>query len=132
VLSAGMFQAASANWIKQIVTSLKGKAPVVVFSKGIHGNWGELAETGANVLGVDHHVPLSHVSSMVPKPIGLQGNLDPMVLTTTPDIVASETKRVLEGMRGRPGHIFNLGHGVTPDAKIENIESLVQTVRSFR
>jgi uroporphyrinogen decarboxylase len=90
-----------------------------------------LAGTGADILGVDHHVPLGHVRSMAPKSIGLQGNLDPIILTTTPEIAVAETKRVLEEMRGRPGHIFNLGHGVTPDAKIENIESLVQTVRSF-
>src|SRR5690349_15008355 len=95
VLSAGMFGAASASWIKQIVASLKGKAPVIVFSKGIHGNWRELSETGANILGVDHHVPLGHVRSMVPKSIGLQGNLDPMILTTTPEIAFTETKRVL-------------------------------------
>jgi uroporphyrinogen decarboxylase len=103
-----------------------------VFSKGIHGNWNELAATGADILGVDHHVPLADVRSRLPESIGLQGNLDPFLLTTTPETVAAETSRVLQEMRGSPGHIFNLGHGVTPEAKLENIESLVHTVRDFR
>jgi uroporphyrinogen decarboxylase len=50
----------------------------------------------------------------------------------TPDVVAQETRVVLETMRGRAGHIFNLGHGLTPAAKLENIQSLVDTVRTFR
>jgi uroporphyrinogen decarboxylase len=52
-------------------------------------------------------------------------------LTTTPGIVASETARILGEMGGRPGHIFNLGHGVPPNAKLENIASLVETVRNY-
>ena len=50
----------------------------------------------------------------------------------TPDVVARGTRAVLEAMRGRPGHVFNLGHGLTPGAKLENISALVQTVRSFK
>jgi uroporphyrinogen decarboxylase len=61
--------------------------------------------------------------------VGIQGNLEPSLLTTTPDRVTAETRRILHEMRGRPGHIFNLGHGVPPEAKLENIEALVETVR---
>jgi uroporphyrinogen decarboxylase len=68
----------------------------------------------------------------VPAQIGLQGNLDPFLLTTTPQAVALETKRILEEMRGRPGHIFNLGHGVPPNAKLENIGALVETIRGWK
>ena len=69
---------------------------------------------------------------LVPEGIGLQGNLNPAYLhEVTPDRTAAETRRVLEEMRGRDGHIFNLGHGVTPAAKLENISALVDTVKSF-
>jgi uroporphyrinogen decarboxylase len=105
---------------------------VIVFSKGTHGNWQELADSGANVLGVDWGVRLADVRSQVPAQIGLQGNLDPFLLTTTPQAVALETKRILEEMRGRPGHIFNLGHGVPPNAKLENIGALVETIRGWK
>lgn len=132
VLSEGIFQAASAMWIKQIISGLDGKVPVIVFSKGTHGNWNELAATGGQVLGVDWNVRLADVSARLPKTIAVQGNLDPFLLTTTPDAVATETSRILNEMNGRPGHIFNLGHGVPPNARLENIQSLVDTVRNHR
>ncbi len=131
VLSEGEFAAASARWMKRIVGALKGRAPVIVFSKGTHGNWDELAATGARVLGVDWSARLAEVAARLPGRVAVQGNLDPFLLTTTPAIVAGETRRILRSMRGRAGHIFNLGHGVPPTAKLENIESLVSAVRSF-
>ena len=105
---------------------------MIVFSKGTHGNWDELVETGAQVLGVDWNVRLADVRARLPERVGVQGNLDPFLLSTTPAVVAAETGRILREMRGRPGHIFNLGHGVPPSAKLENIESLVSAVRSFK
>jgi uroporphyrinogen decarboxylase len=131
-LSDGNFGAASARWIKQIVTALKGQVPVIVFARGAHGNWRDLVETGAQVLGVDWNVRLSSVAESLPSKIAVQGNLEPFLLTTTPAQVADETKRILTEMRRRHGHIFNLGHGVPPEAKLENIACLVETVRQFR
>jgi uroporphyrinogen decarboxylase len=132
VLSDGDFARASGRWIKQIVTGLKGQVPVIVFSKGTHGNWDDLVGTGAQVLGVDWNIRLADVRARLPEQVGVQGNLDPFLLSTTPEVVAAETGRILREMRGRPGHIFNLGHGVPPTAKLENIGTLVETVRSFR
>jgi uroporphyrinogen decarboxylase len=132
VLSDGNFVRASGRWIKQIIAGLKGQAPVIVFSKGTHGNWDDLVDTGAKVLGVDWKVRLADVRARLPDRVGVQGNLDPFLLCTTPEAVASDTGRILREMRGRPGHIFNLGHGVPPNAKLENIESLVSAVRSFK
>jgi uroporphyrinogen decarboxylase len=131
LLSDGDFPAASAVWMKQIVSRLKGRVPVIVFSKGTHGNWAELAATGAQILGVDWNIRLADVRKTLPSRVGVQGNLDPFLLTTTPEVVAAAANRILSEMRGRPGHIFNLGHGVTPAAKLENIASLVAAVRSF-
>jgi uroporphyrinogen decarboxylase len=132
VLSDGDFARASACWIKQIIAGLKGQVPVIVFSKGTHGNWDELVDTGAQVLGVDWNVRLADVRARLPETVAVQGNLDPFLLCTTPEAVAAETGRILREMRGRPGHIFNLGHGVPPNTKLENIESLVSAVRSFK
>jgi uroporphyrinogen decarboxylase len=132
VLSDGDFARASGNWIKQIIAGLKGQVPVIVFSKGTHGNWDDLVDTGAQVLGVDWNVRLADVRARLPEGVGVQGNLDPFLLSTTPEAVAAGTGRILREMRGRPGHIFNLGHGVPPNAKLENIGALVDTVRSFK
>jgi uroporphyrinogen decarboxylase len=63
----------------------------------------------------------------------LQGNLAPtLIVEATPEVVANETRAVLKAMGGRSGHIFNLGHGLTPGAKLENITALVQTVKHHR
>ena len=151
------FQEASGRWMRDIITQLSGRAchsvravdpqinagahgvtrptnaPVIVFSLGTHGNWDDLLATGASVLGIDWQFPLAHARRLLPADIALQGNLAPALLNdATPKTVARETRAVLETMRGRKGHIFNLGHGVPPNAKLENIAALVDTVRSFK
>jgi uroporphyrinogen decarboxylase len=126
------FADASARWMKQIISALGGAVPVIVFSKDVHGNWGTLVETDADVLGIGFGIRLGEVRQAVPADVALQGNLDPALLTATPREVARETARILEEMRGARGHIFNLGHGVPPDAKLENISALVDTVKNFK
>ena len=129
-MSATEFRQASAKWIKEIIAGLGGTVPVIVFSKDYH-DWNMLVATGAHVLGIDSAVRLMDVRKALPHSVGIQGNLDPALLTTSPERVAAETQRILEEMRGRPGYIFNLGHGVPPDAKLENIEAVVDTVKRF-
>lgn len=132
LLADNAFEAASGRWIREIIASVEGKVPVILFSKGTHGKWGSLVSTGANVLSVDWTQPLAEVRAMLPENVGVQGNLDPALLTMTPEIVATETTRILRDMAHRTGHIFNLGHGVPPNGKLECIQALVDTVRSFR
>ncbi len=132
VLPAYDYEEISGRWIRRIIESLDGVVPVILFSRGTTGSLQELVRTGAQVLGLDWTVSLSGARAQMPETMGVQGNLDPMVLTTTPEVAARETTRILEEMRGQNGFIFNLGHGVTPDAKIENIESVVATVKGFQ
>lgn len=126
------YMQASGRWIRDIIKAIDRRVPVIVFPKGVHGQWRELSGLGANVLGADWTVSLPEVRGEVPEHIGLQGNLDPCLLTTTPEIVARETECLLREMRGSDGFIFNLGHGVPPNAKLECIESLVNTVQNSR
>ena len=128
-LTSQQFGPASARWITEIVSALNGTVPVIVFARGMHDNWDQVMKTGAQVIGVDWAVSLPSVSARLPAEVAVQGNLDPFLLTTTPAIVEAETARLLREMNRRPGHIFNLGHGVPPDAKLENIETMVTTVR---
>lgn len=132
-LASKDFQAASGRWMQEIIAGLGGKVPVIAFSLGTHGNWDDLIATGANVLGIDWQSSLTEVRKIVPKNIALQGNLPPSVLSeATPEVVAREATARLEELRGRPGHIFNLGHGLLPTAKLENIQALVNTVQNFK
>jgi len=133
-LAPAEFNEASGRWIKEIVAAVKTPdgPPVIVFSLGTHGNWPDLIATGAQVIGVDWQTPLAEARKLVPPHVALQGNLPPVLLVeATPEVVAQETRKVLEAMRGRPGHIFNLGHGLTPAAKLENIAALVETVKQY-
>jgi uroporphyrinogen decarboxylase len=132
LLAGNAYHDASGKYIARIVAGMAGRVPAIVFARGVHDQWERLAGLGGTVLGVDWTVALSDVRCRVPASVGLQGNLDPQVLTLSPKIAAEETRRVLEEMRGRPGHIFNLGHGLLPASRLDSIESLVQTVVSFR
>jgi uroporphyrinogen decarboxylase len=132
-LDATEFQAASGSWIKKIISELDGEVPVIAFSLGTHHNWKDLVATRANVLGIDWQFPLREAQKVVPANVALQGNLPPAILVDSkPETVVRETMRVLVEMLARPGHIFNLGHGLPPGAKLENIEALVNTVQNFR
>jgi uroporphyrinogen decarboxylase len=132
-LPAADFQEASGRWMKEIIASLRSQVPVTVFSLGTHGNWDDLAATGANVLGIDWQFSLADARKILPEGVAIQGNLEPALLAgATPETVAAETNRLLVEMRGRNGYIFNLGHGVPPAAKLENIAALVETVKRFK
>ena len=132
-LAATEFQEASGRWTDQIIANLGGKVPVINFSLGTHGNWPDLIASGANVLGIDWQTSIVEARKIIPAHIAMQGNLSPVhIAESTPDVVAAETKKILEAMRGRSGHIFNLGHGLTPGAKLENIAALVETVKSYK
>jgi uroporphyrinogen decarboxylase len=127
------FQEASGRWMKEIISHLGSKTPVIAFSLGTHGNWNDLIASGANVLGIDWQTSMADARKLIPAHIAMQGNLSPLhIAESTPEVVAAETRKILEAMRGRPGHIFNLGHGLTPGAKLESIAALVETVKTFK
>lgn len=125
------FEAASGRWVRDIVAELNGRAPVIFFAKG-NRNWESQVRTGAKIIGVDHEIDIAEVRRHLPDTVGMQGNLNPFLLSeATAGEVQKAARDVLEKMRGRNGHIFNLGHGVPPDAILENMETLVATVRNF-
>jgi len=132
VLGPDVFWDASAKWMTKIVEAVKDDVPVIVFSKGSHANVKDLIRTGANVQGCDWTKPLAEFRRELPENMGVQGNMDPVLLETRPELVEAEALKILESMRGLNGHIFNLGHGIAPAAKIENMEALVNTVQSFK
>ena len=126
------YEAASLRWIRDIISALPRDFPVILYAKGTPAQLTDQAFSGASVLGVDWTVDLGVVRRLVPGNIALQGNLDPVLMNTTPEIVRRESTRLLEAMRGTNGHIFNLGHGIMPQAKIECVEALVGTVTGWK
>ena len=131
VLSPDAFEPASAAWMRQITDAIAGRVPVIVFSKGAHEQIDALVGTNPNVLGVSWTTDLADYRRQLPENVGVQGNLEPVLMNTNPELVRAEATRLLESMRGLNGHIFNLGHGISPHAKPENMTALVDTVQAF-
>jgi uroporphyrinogen decarboxylase len=126
------YEAASLQWIRRIIAALPPDFPIILYAKGTAPHLTDQAFCGARVLSVDWTVDLAVARRNLPANVALQGNLDPVLMQTSPAIVRREASRLLESMRGSSGHIFNLGHGITPSARIECMEALVETVTTWR
>ena len=90
-----------------------------------------MAGAGADVVGVDWRTSLADARARLGPDVAVQGNLDPVVLFADLPEIERQTRRILEQAGGRPGHIFNLGHGILPETPIEHVSALVRQVRSF-
>jgi uroporphyrinogen decarboxylase len=126
------YEAASLRWIRQIVAALPADFPVILYAKGTAPHLTDQAFSGVRAMSVDWTNDLAIVRRTLPANIAVQGNLDPVLLNTTPEIVRREASRLLESMRGTAGHIFNLGHGIMPHAKVECMQALVDTVTGWK
>lgn len=130
-LAPNMFWKISGLWMQQIVDAIGGEVPTIVFARNVHHNWKEVVQTGANALGIDWSIKLRDVANTIPGDVAVQGNLDPSLLLAKPEAAAAETQRIMDEMKGRNGFIFNLGHGVPPDAHIESIQAVAETVQGI-
>ena len=128
ICPATRYEAWSLRWIQHIIKELKERVPVILFAKGMEQKVPELMQTGAKILSLDWTTNLRLMRQSIGKRVAIQGNLDPIVLTTTPDITRREAQCVLDEAGNQPGFIFNLGHGMIPSAKIECVEALIEVV----
>lgn len=125
--TAGEYEKLSLRWIRKIIAALPAGVPVIVFAKGMAHLAPQIAAAGASVLGVDWTHKLSEIRKLTGTQLALQGNLDPVVLSFADEkIVRERTREILEDMRGEHGHIFNLGHGILPDARPENFAAMLE------
>ncbi len=134
VLSPAMYREFSLPYLARIAKELdRGDTPLILFGKGNAPYLEELAASGAEALGVDWTVELSEASRRTQGKVALQGNIDPATLYGSPDAIRMQVKHTLdsyaEGNGGsREGHIFNLGHGLSPDMDPEHVRALVDAV----
>jgi uroporphyrinogen decarboxylase len=102
--------------------------PVILFTKG-GGLWlSDLAATGCDALGLDWSVDLAMARSLVGDRVALQGNMDPAVMATNPETIRAEAANILADFGHGSGHVFNLGHGITPAIDPDNVAALVDAV----
>ncbi|HZZ72015.1 MAG TPA: uroporphyrinogen decarboxylase [Pirellulales bacterium] len=117
---------------KQIIDHLTPGTPVINFATGNAALLPLLAEAGGHVIGVDWRIELTDAWQRIGYDRAVQGNLDPVVLFAEPREIRRRAEAILSQVAGRPGHIFNLGHGVLPHTPVENVLTLIETVKDFR
>jgi len=136
VLTPAQYEEFSLRYMAQVIGELTRecggrRVPNIVFTKG-GGAWlGKIAAIGCDAVGVDWTTDLATARRAVDGRVALQGNLDPSALFAPPDALRAETRRVLDSYGAGPGHVFNLGHGITPDVDPERVAVLVDTVRNY-
>jgi len=106
--------------------------PVIYFGVETAGLLTQMAATGADVIGLDWRQPLDEGWRAVGHGHAVQGNLDPITLFAPLEVLEQRVKEVLRAANGRPGHIFNVGHGIVPTTPVENVQAVVRMVKEFR
>ena len=136
VLAPDMFREFSLRYLDKIVAGLHrsydGKPiPVVLFCKGCNSHLEAIANTGCDGLGVDWTITLAEARARVGERVALQGNLDPAIMLTNPDIIENQVRVTLASYGKGTGHVFNLGHGITPEVDPHHMTVLTQSVRQY-
>ena len=136
VLAPHTYREFSLRYLNRIAQEFKrgegdAKTPLILFGKGNAPYLEELAATGAEGLGVDWLVSLEDARRRTQSKVALQGNLDPVTLYAQPETIRAEVKRCLASYGKGSGHVFNLGHGMSPDMNPEHVKVLVDAVHEF-
>jgi len=135
-LSHSAYLEFSLTYMAKIVDGLIKQAdgrdvPVILFTKG-GGLWLEaMADTGCDCLGLDWTVGIGAAHHRVGDKVALQGNMDPAILRAKPEVIRGEVKRILGSFGQNDGHVFNLGHGITPDINPDNAKIFIDAVHEF-
>jgi len=104
--------------------------PLIVFSKGVH-QLEAIAAIGCDAVGLDWTVDIGDARARIGAKVALQGNLDPTTLHAGPDAIRAEVARILASYGHGSGHVFNLGHGITPEINPEHVRVLVDSVHEL-
>jgi uroporphyrinogen decarboxylase len=136
LLNKQSYEDFSLRYMTKIVAGIQrhyeGKTiPVTLFTKGGSAWLEQIALSGCDAIGLDWTIELGDAERRVGSQVALQGNLDPSVLYAKPEVIVAEVNKVLDQFKGDTGHVFNLGHGITPDVNPENMKVLVDAVHSY-
>ena len=136
LLGPAPFREFSLRYMAQVVDLLKADPvaralPTILFSKGAGQHLPAMADTGCAALGVDWTIDLADARAAVAGKVALQGNLDPAILRASPEVIRREARAVLDSYGNHPGHVFNLGHGITPEVEPEHVKVLVDEVHAY-
>jgi uroporphyrinogen decarboxylase len=116
---------------RALIGALTPGIPVIHFGTGTAALLPPMAEAGGDVIGLDWRVDLDEAWARLGPGVAVQGNLDPVVLLASPTRIRESTQRILDRAGGRPGHIFNLGHGVLPQTPVDHVTAVVDMVHEL-
>ena len=116
---------------KKVIEGVGKSVPIVHFATSSSALLERMKWAGGDVIGVDWRVNLGEAWTRLGFNVAIQGNLDPVVLLAEPDLIEKEVKRILNEAGGRPGHLFNLGHGILPNTPVDHVAFLVETVHHY-
>ena len=117
--------------VKKLISALPSEVPVILFGTGTGSLLELMGQTGAGVIGLDWRVDIIDGWRRAGSSLAVQGNLDPVSMLSTPAHVVGEARKILDRVGGRPGHIFNLGHGVLPQTPVDNVLRLIDEVHEY-
>ncbi|MGE5692150.1 MAG: uroporphyrinogen decarboxylase [Candidatus Zixiibacteriota bacterium] len=133
LLSPGDYRRFAFPFVRQIVERLSSHGtPTILYQQDGGAHMEAAVETGINVLSVDWRVDLGKLFDRCENRVAFQGNLDPYALLGEPEAAVEKAKEILEQVGGRPGHIFNLGHGILPSTPVKTARSVVEFVKNFQ
>lgn len=118
--------------LQKLVSTLSGKAYVIYFGTQTSGLLDQIKTLDAHAIGVDWRIELDKAWDLIGHDKGIQGNLDPVTLFADRETIKKRALSVLEQAQGKPGHIFNLGHGILPGTPVDNVKYLVEIVHQFK
>lgn len=113
---------------QRVLQGLKGTVPSIHFGTDTTSLLKLMKDAGGDVVGFDWRVDLAEAWTILGEDIGVQGNLDPVVLFSSPEVIEERVERILQAAGGRPGHIFNLGHGILPTTPVEHAGVMIDAV----
>lgn len=115
---------------KRLIESISGKVPIIHFGTGNPSLLPLMAEAGGDVMAIDWRAPLATSWDLM-QSTSIQGNMDPVALFASKQAIAETAESILQEVAGRPGHIFNLGHGILPETPVDNVKALIDCVHNF-
>jgi len=130
-LTPGDYEEYVLPYSKRVMDGVNKSVPLIHFATSSSTFLERMKRAGGNVIGVDWRVDLGEAWARIGYDVGIQGNLDPVVLFGPVDLIKKEVKRILDQAEGRPGHIFNLGHGILPNTPVEHVSALVEMVHEY-
>ncbi len=131
VLSPADYRRYVKPFVRDLIAGLTPGVPVIHFGTGTASLLPDMRDAGASVIGLDWRVDLDRAWTAIGPDRAVMGNLDPLVLLAEEPVIRRETHRILEQAAGRPGHVFNLGHGILPETQVDHVIRFVDLVHEF-